>query len=385
MGLNMFFAELVLMAAGLAHAAIFPPPLDFPRSPPPPRLVQDQHHAPEHLLKAFGLSQPGVRGWHAEPPQYMLDLYHRLADASGLTRGPGPYGATVIRAFAEREGSGASTFLFPLTGLEEGEEVLEAEFHFYHSRLPKAQRRLLEDNTYLVEVESTKADERRVVGSQHVAAHSAGWRVFKLGSVVADLQEAHGHPRHSLVAFEVRAMTADGQVLPLGLHHGARGSRQPLLVLFNKQASINDTRNAADFEINNPEEAAEEVSPRVRRFTEATGAPSPADAFALPCQRQDMHVDFESIGWSSWIVAPEGYNAFQCTGKCRFPLGQNLNPTNHATVQSIMHRAGTFPSVAEPCCVPSAYANFSLLFYDAEENVVLKQYDKMVALQCGCH
>lgn len=96
-------------------------------------------------------------------------------------------------------------------------------------------------------MESTKADERRVVGSQHVAAHSAGWRVFKLGSVVADLQEAHGHPRHSLVAFEVRAMTADGQVLPLGLHHGARGSRQPLLVLFNKQASINDTRNAADF------------------------------------------------------------------------------------------------------------------------------------------
>lgn len=96
-------------------------------------------------------------------------------------------------------------------------------------------------------------------------------------------------------------------------------------------------------------------------------------------------MDFESIGWSSWIVAPEGYNAFQCIGKCRFPLGQNLNPTNHATVQSIMHRAGTFPSVAEPCCVPSAYANLSLLFYDAEENVVLKQYDKMVALQCGCH
>lgn len=58
MGLNMFFAELVLMAAGLAHAAIFPPPLDFPRSPPPPRLVQDQHHAPEHLLKVIIGTRP---------------------------------------------------------------------------------------------------------------------------------------------------------------------------------------------------------------------------------------------------------------------------------------------------------------------------------------
>ncbi|XP_042857175.1 bone morphogenetic protein 7-like isoform X2 [Penaeus japonicus] len=379
MGHNMLFVELVLLAAGLAHAATFPPPLDLPRPPPPARPVQDPQHAPAHLLKAFGLSQPGVRGWHAEPPQYMLDLYHRLADASGLTRGPGPYGATVIRAFTEREGSVASTFLFSVAGLEEGEEVLEAEFHFYHSRLPKSQRRLLDDNTYLVEVEGSNVNEQRVLGRQHVAAHSAGWRVFKLGSVVAGLQEGSNHQGHSLVAFEVRAVTAKGQVLPLSLHHGARGSRQPLLILFNKQASANYTRDANELAIGSEEEKEEEAPPRVRRSMEATSAPP------LLCKRRDMHVDFGSIGWSSWIVSPKGYNAFQCTGKCRFPLGQNLNPTNHATVQSIMHHAGGYPRVAEPCCVPSAYANLSLLFYDAEENVVLKQYDKMVALQCGCH
>lgn len=102
-----------------------------------------------------------------------------------------------------------------------------------------------------MEVETTKADERRVLGSQHVAAHSAGWRVFKLGSVAGDLQEGHGHPR--LVAFEVRAMTSEGQMLPLGLHHGARGSRQPLLVLFNRQASTNDTRDAAELGKTNSE------------------------------------------------------------------------------------------------------------------------------------
>lgn len=53
MGLNMFFVELVLLTAGLAHAATFPPPLELPRPPPPSRPVQDQRHAPEHLLKVI--------------------------------------------------------------------------------------------------------------------------------------------------------------------------------------------------------------------------------------------------------------------------------------------------------------------------------------------
>lgn len=43
-----------------------------------------------------------MRRWHSEPPQYMLDLYNEVADANGLTRLPGPYGATVVRAFSEK-------------------------------------------------------------------------------------------------------------------------------------------------------------------------------------------------------------------------------------------------------------------------------------------
>ncbi|KAK3875665.1 hypothetical protein Pcinc_019474 [Petrolisthes cinctipes] len=103
------------------------------------------------------------------------------------------------------------------------------------------------------------------------------------------------------------------------------------------------------------------------------------------CERRDMLVDFEVIGWSSWIVSPKSYNAYQCVGQCQFPLGQNLNPTNHATVQSIMNNSGHSPGVQRPCCVPATYGNLSLLFYDSDENVVLKQYDQMVATQCGCH
>ena len=35
------------------------------------------------------------------------------------------------------------------------------------------------------------------------------------------------------------------------------------------------------------------------------------------CKRHNMFVDFESVGWNDWIVAPEGYEAFMCSGVCR--------------------------------------------------------------------
>lgn len=62
-------------------------------------LIFVSHHV---VPQAFGLSEPGVRHWHSEPPQYMLDLYNEVADANGLTRIPGPYGATIVRSFSEK-------------------------------------------------------------------------------------------------------------------------------------------------------------------------------------------------------------------------------------------------------------------------------------------
>lgn len=104
------------------------------------------------------------------------------------------------------------------------------------------------------------------------------------------------------------------------------------------------------------------------------------------CSLHELYVDFEEIGWSSWIISPKGYNAFHCKGACQFPLGQNQQPTNHATVQSIVNafRAGG-RDVGTPCCVPNRLFSISLLYFDDQENVILKQYDDMVAASCGCH
>lgn len=103
------------------------------------------------------------------------------------------------------------------------------------------------------------------------------------------------------------------------------------------------------------------------------------------CTRRKMNVDFDEIGWSGWIISPRGYNAYHCKGACPFPLGQSQRPTNHATVQSIVHALRVGKGVSTPCCVPNKLYSISLLYFDESENVILKQYDDMVAASCGCH
>lgn len=102
------------------------------------------------------------------------------------------------------------------------------------------------------------------------------------------------------------------------------------------------------------------------------------------CARHELYVDFKEIGLSSAIIAPKGYSAYHCRGMCNSPLSQDQQPTNHATVQGLVHKMGILTDVHMPCCVPTKLLRTSILFFDDNENVVLKVYEDMVADRCGC-
>ena len=88
--------------------------------------------------------------------------------------------------------------------------------------------------------------------------------------------------------------------------------------------------------------------------------------------------------FQDWIIAPNGYEAFYCSGECNFPLNAHMNATNHAIVQTLVHLMN--PSqVPKPCCAPTKLTSISVLYFLDDSNVILKKYKNMVVKSCGCH
>ncbi|KAK9506124.1 hypothetical protein O3M35_008116 [Rhynocoris fuscipes] len=100
------------------------------------------------------------------------------------------------------------------------------------------------------------------------------------------------------------------------------------------------------------------------------------------CRRHNLYVDFKDVGWNDWIVAPPGYDAYYCYGDCPFPLADHLNSTNHAVVQTLVHSVNP-GAVPKACCVPTQLSSISMLYVD-DENIVLKNYQDMAVVGCGC-
>ncbi|XP_038658264.1 protein DVR-1, partial [Scyliorhinus canicula] len=106
-------------------------------------------------------------------------------------------------------------------------------------------------------------------------------------------------------------------------------------------------------------------------------------AFSRVCKRRRLHIQFKDVGWQHWIIAPQGYMANYCHGECPYPLSESLNGTNHAILQTLVH--ATDPDhTPQPCCVPIKLSPISMLYYDNNDNVVLRHYDDMVVDECGC-
>ena len=101
------------------------------------------------------------------------------------------------------------------------------------------------------------------------------------------------------------------------------------------------------------------------------------------CRRHPLYVDFSDVGWTDWIVAPPGYQAYFCSGECPYPLDDHLNTTNHAIVQTLVNSVSP-TLVPRSCCIPTELSAISMLYVDENDKVVLKSYQDMVVEGCGC-
>lgn len=106
-------------------------------------------------------------------------------------------------------------------------------------------------------------------------------------------------------------------------------------------------------------------------------------ALSSMCKARRLYIDFKDVGWQDWIIAPQGYMANYCHGECPFPLSESLNSTNHAILQTLVHSLDP-QDTPQPCCVPVRLSPISMLYYDNNDNVVLRHYQDMVVDECGC-
>ncbi|KAJ7337980.1 hypothetical protein JRQ81_010506 [Phrynocephalus forsythii] len=369
---------------------------------------------------ATAASQPRV-----EPHEYMLSLYrtYSIAEKLGINASffQSSKAANTITSFVDRGRDDLSPsalrrqkYLFDVSTLADKEELVGAELRLFRKapgdHFSKAP-------TGLAHLQVSPCLSGRVLDSkaldlQKAASARAGgdWEVFDVWQALQPPQ-LWKQPRQ--LCLELRAVggtrtRGPGQLLDLrslGLGRGGRPQQEKaLLVVFTRSRLKNlfaELRQERESQPRHPSAHALSRPPpppppppdgklrfQSRRRTRRTAYSSRhgkrhGKKARLRCSKKALHVNFKELGWDDWIIAPLVYEAYHCEGVCDFPLRSHLEPTNHAIIQTLMNSMD--PGSTPPsCCVPTKLTPISILYTDAGNNVVYKQYEDMVVESCGC-
>ncbi|XP_068610760.1 bone morphogenetic protein 2-B-like isoform X2 [Brachionichthys hirsutus] len=307
----------------------------------------------------------------------MLDLFKAAsASASKAKSQKDILDGYVVRSFEDK---GQKFHFFNLSSLGREERLIKAEFRWFRKKQKRHLGKSSGPHFYKVDLyevldSRVKPWRGNLVTSRLMPLYTQGWEVFSITQTVSKWIRNSRENKGILVV----------ATLPSGNWVDSMTDMSSYLVVFS-----DDRRPGATNQSNLGQEKRAAADPELHSHRSRTRRASPEfvpPSHSHTCQRVPLFVDFDEIGWSGWIISPRGYNAYHCRGSCPFPLGENLRATNHATVRSIMNALKlSTDKVGAPCCVPDELQSISLLYFDDEENVVLKQYDDMVALSCGCH
>ncbi|XP_032366502.1 bone morphogenetic protein 2 [Etheostoma spectabile] len=329
-------------------------------------------------------------GPHKKAPQFMLDLFNAVAVADGSLKSQKEIlEGNIVRSFEDKGHAGERFHFFNLSSFGREERMIKAEFRWFRKKQKFYLGKSYGPHFYKVDLyevldSRVKPWRGNLITSRLVPLYTQGWEVFNVTQTVSKWIRNSQENNGILVVTTFPSGNWMESVVSSSKRHGELTDTNAYLVIFSddgrtgasNQSYLGQTQYAA---------AAPELHDHRNRKRRASPGFLPHGR-SQSCQRVPLFVDFEEIGWSGWIISPRGYNAYHCKGSCPFPLGESLRATNHATVRSIMTALKlSSDEVGAPCCVPDRLQSISLLYFDDEENVVLKQYDDMVALSCGCH
>ncbi|XP_020780057.1 bone morphogenetic protein 2-like [Boleophthalmus pectinirostris] len=324
---------------------------------------------------------------HKKAPQFMLDLFNAVSREDGIPRSQNEIlDGNIVRSFEDKGHAGERFHFFNLSSFSQDERMNKAEFRWFRKKQKFFMGKAYGPHFYKVDLyevldSRVKPWRGNLITTRLVPLYTQGWEIFNVTQVVS--KWIHNSEENNGILMVTTFPSGDWMDTSVVPRHNAEGDEtNAYLVIFSDESTGKATNKSYLDQAKAHSPVSEQHGNRHRRAAPAHMSNSPAHT----CQRVPLFVDFEEIGWSGWIISPRGYNAYHCRGSCPFPLGGSLRATNHATVRSIMHALKlSNDEVGAPCCVPDKLQSISLLYFDDEENVVLKQYDDMVALSCGCH
>ncbi|XP_002735397.2 bone morphogenetic protein 10-like [Saccoglossus kowalevskii] len=329
-------------------------------------------------------------------PQYMIELYQKFAEdkyahpTASIIRSfsneyVGEYlendsGLNALQVGREQQASLTTreyNLLFNVTSPRH-EWVNMAELRIY-VRVRSLGNQLASGVLYRLTIFQTTENKMVSLASKYSYENKDGWQTIDISEAVRKWVEDQRNVQQLILRVENIAEIAAGNIW---IDMDKVDKREPILVVFS-----ND-RSAAGMRLERLQEREEfiehEISVGLPQKSENALNRMKRAGSKNACQRQPMYVHFKDIGWDEWIIAPKGYQAYQCNGKCTFPLTDHWSPTKHAIVQTLVHSAK--PSkVSRVSCVPTKLDPISILYYDDAGVVTYKyKYDGMVVAECGC-
>uniref|UniRef100_A0A8C1SLZ2 Growth differentiation factor 2 n=2 Tax=Cyprinus carpio TaxID=7962 RepID=A0A8C1SLZ2_CYPCA len=328
----------------------------------------------EDFLRKLNLSGVPQEHQKVQPPQFMIELYNKYAsDKTSIPR------SDVIRSFviqdviySIRQGNKTQHRLLFNVSIPNHEEITSVQLRLFTlwERTETTCADLYSSiNVYDVEYKRS-ANILNLLDGRDVTEGRSTWEVFDVTRAVRSWQESGRGAGELEVEIEQDCESLD---VSLALEHNSSA----VLIVFS-----DDLRNrkgeVKEMLLHEKERVFLDdlvpVNQHLRRKRKATNN---------YCRRTSLKVNFKDIGWDKWIVAPPEYDAYECKGVCYFPLTDDVSPSKHAIIQTLVNLSN--PKKANmACCVPTKLDPIAVMYQEKGVITVRHLYEEMKVAKCGC-
>jgi len=336
--------------------------------------------------KAPSTKQPTKEKGRAEVPRFLLDLYRKRTH---LRRGRLiEQESEIVRVFLqeplghnEHKGPLHHQSFFNLSTIPAKEKIKKAELRIYKKK-PLSHNHAegsFKISLFYLKSSKTKSGQRKnnrvFVASRRVSSKDTvgRWIRFDVTSAVKFWKERPGENFGVILSVQgLKAFSSDFRI-------GNHGRRAPFLVTYtaNPQVKFKSTKTLKNC---SKSQVSEEDDHFFHNDSTTTRNRAKRSIFRT-CRRRWVYVNFKKLKWN-WIIAPSGYSANYCEGICPTVLHAQLEPTNHAILQNILHRMDS--RIPSPSCAPTKLHGISVLYKTSDRSIALTEYGGMVVSSCGC-